>query len=63
MSMVTQNKLKSSIMKNLKKLTRNELKNLNGGKLQAPISSGTECGCVQAGCAGDGSARCGGSCC
>lgn len=51
-------------MKDLKKLSRKELKSLNGGKFIAPE---VECGCVQAGCSSssnrDGSARCGGSCC
>ncbi|WP_165602283.1 bacteriocin-like protein [Chryseobacterium artocarpi] len=50
-------------MKNLKKLTRNELKSLEGGIVKPDV----ECGCVQAGCSSssnrDGSARCGGSCC
>ncbi|WP_288374118.1 hypothetical protein [Chryseobacterium culicis] len=50
-------------------LSRNELRSLKGGKIiqgPGPIGIGggeVECGCVQAGCPGDGSARCGGSCC
>ncbi|MBE4950823.1 hypothetical protein [Chryseobacterium culicis] len=52
-------------------LSRNELRSLKGGKIgngggtSIGIGGGgeVECGCVQAGCPGDGSARCGGSCC
>ncbi|CAD0223897.1 MULTISPECIES: hypothetical protein [unclassified Chryseobacterium] len=51
-------------------LSRNELRSLKGGKIGngggtiIGIGGGeVECGCVQAGCAGDGSARCGGGCC
>ncbi|WP_167031995.1 hypothetical protein [Chryseobacterium sp. Tr-659] len=45
-------------------LTRNELRTLKGGKrIPDDPETGVECGCVQAGCAGDGSARCGGGCC
>ncbi|WPO90260.1 hypothetical protein [Chryseobacterium sp. HR92] len=46
-------------------LSRNELRTLTGGRLpEDPIDGGAECGCLQAGCPGDGSARCGGrGCC